>query len=94
LLLDAKIVVRHQFTSTITQYELTCISEQHHYSICTSCNTVREIKNENINNHFSGYKISRFTPEYYTLYFYGICSKCKYKQMRREMGKTKINKNK
>lgn len=88
LLLDAKIVVRHQFSSTIIQYELKCIAEQHHYTICTSCNVVSEIKNDKINNHFSGYKISKFASEYYTLYFYGICSKCKYKQMHNIM-KTK-----
>ncbi|MDR0698382.1 MAG: transcriptional repressor [Tannerella sp.] len=85
LLLDAKIVVRHQFTSTITQYELKHIAEQHHYSICTSCGAICEIQNEKINNHFSTYKIPRFTAEYYALYFYGICSKCKYKQMRQKI---------
>ncbi|MDR1115860.1 MAG: transcriptional repressor [Tannerella sp.] len=79
LLLDAKIVVRHQFTSTNVQYELKCIAEQHHHIICTSCGTIGEINNEVINNPFSKYKIPRFTSEYHTLYFYGICSKCKYK---------------
>ncbi|MDR1097277.1 MAG: transcriptional repressor [Tannerella sp.] len=82
LLLDAKIVVRHQFTSTIIQYELKCMAEQHHHTICTSCGAVGEIKNDKINSHFSGYKIPKFASEYYTLYFYGICSKCKYKQTR------------
>jgi Fur family ferric uptake transcriptional regulator len=81
LLLDAKIVVRHQFTSAIIQYELKCIAEQHHHTICTSCGAVGEIKNDKINSPFSGYKIPKFALEYYTLYFYGICSKCKYKQM-------------
>jgi Fur family ferric uptake transcriptional regulator len=94
LLLDAKIVVRHQFTSTIIQYELKYTAEQHHYSICTSCGAIREIKNEKTNNYFSNYKIPRFTSEYYTLYFYGICSKCKYKQMRQKMEKQEITKNK
>lgn len=81
LLLDANIVVRHQFTSTIIQYELKCIAEQHHHTICTSCGAVCKIKNDKINNPFLGYKIAKFTTEYHTLYFYGICSKCKYKQM-------------
>jgi Fur family ferric uptake transcriptional regulator len=84
LLLDAKIVVRHQFTSTIIQYELKCIAEQYHHIICTSCETVSKIRNDKINDHFSGYKIPKFTSEYYTLYFYGTCSKCKYKQKQKE----------
>ncbi|MDR2680812.1 MAG: transcriptional repressor [Tannerella sp.] len=79
LLLDAKIVVRHQFTSTNVQYELKCIAEQHHYIVCTSCGAISEMKNGKLNGHFSNYKIPRFTPEYYTLYFYGLCSKCRYK---------------
>jgi Fur family ferric uptake transcriptional regulator len=91
LLLDAKIVVRHPFTSTIIQYELKCIAEHHHYTICTSCGAVGVIKNDKINKYFSGYKIPKFTSEYYTLYFYGTCSKCKYKQMY-QGGKNKNNK--
>lgn len=79
LLLDAKIVVRHQFTSSIVQYELKYIAEQHNHLICTYCGTVRKIKDEKLNNFFADYKTSKFTPEYYSLYFYGICSKCKYR---------------
>jgi Fur family ferric uptake transcriptional regulator len=47
------------------------------------------MKNGKINNHFPGYKIPKFTSEYYTLYFYGICSKCKYKQKHHIEKKTK-----
>lgn len=82
LLLDAKIVVRHQFTATNVQYELKCTAEDRHYTVCTSCGVIGEIKNEKISHHFSRYKIPKFTPEYYTLYFYGICSKCKYKRIK------------
>ena len=84
LLLDAKIVVRHQFTSSIIHYELKCIAEQYHYIICTTCGKVIRIKNERLNNSIMNYKTPKFTSEYYTLYIYGICSKCKYKIMREE----------
>jgi Fur family ferric uptake transcriptional regulator len=60
---------------------LKCIAEQRHYTVCTCCGTIGEIKNEKINKHFSGHKIPKFTTEYFTLYFYGICSKCKYRQI-------------
>jgi Fur family ferric uptake transcriptional regulator len=92
LLLDAKIVVRHQFTATNVQYELKCVAEQHHHVICISCGAISEIKNGKINGYFSGYKIPRFTSEYYTLYFYGICSKCKYRLQREEMKKQETTK--
>jgi len=89
LLLDANIVVRHQFTSTIVQYELKCISEQYIHAVCTHCGTVRMIKNEKLNNMFSDYKIPKFTLEHFLLHFYGICSKCKY---RIKQEQTQINK--
>ncbi|MDR2914931.1 MAG: transcriptional repressor [Tannerella sp.] len=80
LLLDANIVVRHQFTSAIVQYELKYIAEQHNHVICTHCGTVRKIKIDKVNVLFTDYKIPKFTPEYYSLYFYGICSKCKFRK--------------
>lgn len=89
LLLDAKIVVRHQFTSSIVQYELKYIAEQHNHLICTYCGTVRKMKNEKLNGLFTDYKIPKFTSEYYALYFYGICSKCKYRMAQETTRKTK-----
>jgi len=93
LLLDAQIVVRHQFTSSIIQYELKCIAERYHYSVCTQCGSVSRIKNEHLNNNFINYKIPKFTSQYYALYIYGICSKCKYKLMREEIRNNKNSKN-
>jgi len=79
LLLDAKIVVRHQFTGTNVQYELKHVADQYNHIICTYCGTVRKIKNSKMNGFIADYKIPKFTTEYYTLLFYGICSKCKYR---------------
>ena len=78
LLLDAKIVVRHQFTTSNVQYELKHIAEQYSHVICTYCGTVRKIKKDKMNSVCADYKIPKFTMEYYSLFFYGICSKCKY----------------
>lgn len=94
LLLDAKIVVRHQFTSSIVQYELKYIAEQHNHLICTYCGTVRKIKNEKLNYFFADYKIPKFTQEYYSLYFYGICSKCKYRITQKTAKTNRVTKNK
>jgi Fur family ferric uptake transcriptional regulator len=85
LLLDAKIVERHQFTSAIVQYELQCISENYSHVICTVCNTISKIGNEKLNSYISNIKIPKFTIDHYSLYFYGICSKCKYRQTREEI---------
>ena len=84
LLLDANIVVRHQFTSTIIQYELKYIAEQYHHAICTRCGTVRKIKNDKLRRVLSDYKIQKFTMEYYSVLYYGICSKCKFRIAQKE----------
>jgi Fur family ferric uptake transcriptional regulator len=87
LLLDSQIVVRHQFAYTQIFYELKHLSDRHHYVICTNCGKVQGIEDEKLNKTLSGYKTPKFTSGYYSLYFYGICSKCKYKMIREEIKK-------
>jgi Fur family ferric uptake transcriptional regulator len=87
LLLGLKIVVRLQFAYTQVFYELKHLSDGHHYMICTSCGMAQSIKNEKLCDVLSRYKLPKFTSEYYSLYFYGICSKCKYKKVREETEK-------
>ena len=89
LLLDAKIVVRHQFANTNLQYELKYIADQYNHVICTYCGSVRKIKNDKMNSFFTDYKIPKFTTEYFSLSFYGICSKCKYRIAQETIKKTK-----
>ncbi len=80
LLLDASIVVRLQFAGITALYELKHIAEQHNYAICTHCGTVRKIKNDKTKKLFKDYKIPKFSLEHYSLQFYGICSKCKFRK--------------
>jgi Fur family ferric uptake transcriptional regulator len=89
LLINSKIVVRHQFSYSNVQYELKQIADENHHIVCTDCGTVRKIKNEKLNKIFEGYKIPKFTKEYYSLNIYGICSKCKYKQLREDIKRRK-----
>jgi Fur family ferric uptake transcriptional regulator len=93
LLLNAKIVVRHQFAYTQVFYELKHLSDNHHYTVCLDCGTVQRYENKKLNDILLEYKIKKFTTEHYSLYFYGMCSKCKYKKIREEIkkkGKEKI----
>ena len=50
--------------------------------VCTRCGTMRELRNSALKADMRNLKVSRFTPEYYCLYIYGLCSKCKFKQQR------------
>ncbi len=76
LLLDCGLVVKHQFGGNISTYERAYGNENHNHMICTTCGEVWELKNDNLltSNHLK--KIKKFTVNYYSMYIYGICSKC------------------
>ena len=79
LLMDANLVVRHQFSSMLVQYELKSVAATHNHAVCTCCNTVKEYKNDKTATDIANHKIMKFTHEYHSLYIYGICSKCKFR---------------
>jgi len=80
LLLDCKLIRKHQFGKTQAQYERSFLSKQHDHIICTSCEEVIEfcdprilnIKNSVIEN--MNFKIER-----HSLNFYGTCNNCQNK---------------
>ncbi|MDR1676352.1 MAG: transcriptional repressor [Tannerella sp.] len=79
LLMDAGLVVRHQFSSRIVQYELKSAALTHHHVICSCCGSIREVKTEKV-KIATNYKIPKFTSEYHSLYIYGKCSKCTFRE--------------
>ena len=82
-LMDAHIVIRHQFTAQLVQYELHDAAATHHHAICSYCGAVKEIKDERLSDGVSRLRTPRFTYEYHSLYLYGICSKCKFRMAHR-----------
>ena len=78
LLLDCKLVVKHQFGKNIAQFEKAFESKQHDHLICTHCGSVTEICDPNIqlilNNAAS---TMDFEVAHHSLYIYGICSQCR-----------------
>lgn len=79
LLLDAHLVVKHQFGTT-SQYEKCFNQETHHHMICTQCGKVTEFNNEQLQTDIEGAKLPRFRQTHYSLYVYGLCSRCQWKQ--------------
>ena len=77
LLLDCKLVTRHQFGGNTTQYEKSYNTGIHNHIICTKCGMVREFTDTNIKRAIQNKHLRDFTIESYTLYIYGICDKCK-----------------
>ena len=78
LLLDARLVIKHQFGTT-SQYEKCFNQETHHHMVCTQCGKVTEFHNEQLQADIEGTKLPRFKQTHYSLYVYGLCSKCQWK---------------
>lgn len=76
LLVDAKLVLKHQFGQNISVYEKAYNNDFHHHLICTNCNKVQEHKDAELKALIQSKKIKRFTPSHYSLYIYGLCSIC------------------
>lgn len=75
LLLDCGLVVKHQFGANSTQYERAYGNENHDHIICIDCGEVRESRN-NLISDAQLKSIKKFKVSYYSMYIYGVCSKC------------------
>ena len=74
-LINARLIIKHQF-GTSSQYEKSYNRETHHHQICTQCGRVTEFQNEELQQAIENTKLSRFQLSHYSLYIYGLCSKC------------------
>ena len=59
-----------------SQYEKSYNRDTHHHQICTQCGKVTEFQNEELQHAIENTKLSRFNLTHYSLYMYGLCSKC------------------
>ena len=89
LLIDARLVIKHQFGNS-SQYEKSYNCNTHHHQICTQCGKVTEFQNDELQSAIESTKLSRFQLSHYSLYIYGMCSKC----VRAKNSKTINNNNK
>lgn len=75
LLVDANLVIKHQF-GTSSQYERAYRNGTHHHMICMDCGKVTEFQDDNLKQAVAQTKLKRFTASHYSLYIYGVCSRC------------------
>jgi len=76
LLLECKLVLKHQFGSNLSYYERAYNNNFHYHLICTHCNSVEDYKDPEVKNLIQSKKIKKFTPTLYSLFIFGICSVC------------------
>jgi Fur family ferric uptake transcriptional regulator len=76
LLLDCKLVLKHQFGQNISFYERAYNNDSHHHLICTNCHDIQEYKDAELRAVIQNKKVKRFTPSHYSLYIYGLCNAC------------------
>ena len=88
LLLDAKLVIKHQFGNS-SQYERCYKMETHHHLICTECGQVTELPNNDLQRIIASSPMKRFQMSHYTLYIYGTCRKCINAKKRKQLKKNK-----
>lgn len=82
LLLDCKLVVKHQFGKNIAQFERAYEIKPHDHLICMKCGSVSEVTDPTIQHHIdmAGEK-KDFQISHHSLYIYGYCKACREKKM-------------
>ncbi|MGZ2370757.1 Fur family transcriptional regulator [Ancylomarina sp.] len=81
LLLDCKLVIKHQFGKNIAQFEKAYDSNKHDHLICTKCGKVLEFcdtRLEDVRNNVSD--DMDFLVSHHSLYIYGTCQECRKKE--------------
>jgi Fur family ferric uptake transcriptional regulator len=77
LLLECKLVIKHQFGKNIAQFEKAFESKQHDHLICTHCGSVTEFCDPSIQSVLNNAnKTMEFDVSHHSLYIYGICKEC------------------
>lgn len=80
LLLDCKLVLKHQFGNNIAHYEKAYNNRHHEHLICQVCGEVEEFfdsRLEEIVGHIEDEY--NFSVHHHMLYVYGLCKSCKLK---------------
>ena len=80
LLLECKLIRKHQFGKAQAQFEKSFLSRQHDHIICTTCDKVIEFCDPRILNiKNSIIESMNFQIERHALNFYGTCTNCQNK---------------
>lgn len=83
LLLDCKLVIKHQFGNNIAQFERAFNNNRHEHLICQKCGKVEEFTNGGIDEIIGQVEEEyKFSVHHHQLYIYGLCKSCKSKGLK------------
>jgi len=81
LLLDCKLVIKHQFGKNIAQFEKAYDTNKHDHLICTKCGKVLEFCDTRLDDVRRNVSDDMdFLVSHHSLYIYGICQECRKKE--------------
>jgi len=81
LLLECNLVIKHQFGKNLAYFEKSYGCKQHDHLICVNCGEVQEFCDPRLQEvEKSIHDLMEFDISYHSLYFYGVCKKCKKKK--------------
>lgn len=78
LLLDCRLVIKHQFGNNIAQYEKAFNNQHHEHLICQKCGRVEEFSDPRIDEVVGRIQERyQFSVHHHLLYIYGLCEACR-----------------
>lgn len=91
LLVECRILVRHNFFASSSVYELAPV--RHHHLVCRSCGRIKDFRDTAFDNFMRGKRFTRFQPDGFSLTVFGICSTCARKAAKPVKNKNNNNHN-
>lgn len=90
LFIKLRLVVRHRFIGR-TSYEACYASGDHIHQVCTVCGSIREVAAVEVAEAVDKLRLNRFRKEGFSLYIYGVCTRCQ-QRITRQSEKKKTGK--
>ena len=92
LLVDCGLLRRLRLDDSAMRYEAT--PSNHYHLLCLRCGKIKDIRDPQLEELLKGRRFSAFSPAYFALSVYGICSTCARKARKREREKADAAKKK
>lgn len=89
-LVDCGLVRRLHIDDGAVRYEVSPTS--HHHLVCTRCGKIKDVHDTTLEDVLRARRYSAFTPAYFSLSVYGVCSSCARKARQTDSKKQKQSK--